>query len=232
MNKFHSILLIGSLALASNLTATIVAIPNYSFELDGASQYSVPSLWQEDQARGDETHFAFSGRMAAVNGLSPIDGTLMGRIAVNGDADPLTSFTATISTVLTDTFAADTLYTFTVYAARDGYVENNQQFVVGGLRANGVSVANFNVDILSLNSGTAEEDIFYATSVSLSTVDNPSIVGTPISVYVGMRHNDNYNKTISFDNVSLNATAVPEPSTYAAFLALCVLGFVAIRRRC
>lgn len=34
-----------------------------------------------------------------------------------------------------------------------------------------------------------------------------------------------------FDNLAIYATAVPEPSTYAAIFGLCVLGFVAYRKR-
>ncbi|MCM2276070.1 MAG: PEP-CTERM sorting domain-containing protein [Candidatus Didemnitutus sp.] len=35
----------------------------------------------------------------------------------------------------------------------------------------------------------------------------------------------------SFDSVSVGTSAIPEPSTYAALLALAALGFVAYRRR-
>ena len=199
---------VANLSLAATLT-----VPNASFEDGGANQYQVPPDWQEDQVRDvgtpeTDNNFASSGRVETMNGLVPIDGTIMGRVGMFGDADPLTSFTGTMSTTLTETFAANTLYTLTFYAARDNYVGSNQWFVVGGLRGDGADAASIDVDIRALTDGTTTgaEDTFYPVTVTLDTAATPGVVGQTISVFVGMRHNDNYTKTLYFDNITLETS--------------------------
>jgi uncharacterized protein (TIGR03382 family) len=227
-----------SFATASFASGALVPIPNGDFELgsDGAgnaSTFAVAEFWQEDQPRALSGQFGFanSGTVGTTAGLEP-SGDIMGRLAVIGDADSATSFIGTMSTTSDlGVYTANTDYTLTFDAARDSFVGQDQWFVLGGLRADGVDVAGIDVDIRDLTNGstTGAEDTFYEVVVTFSTADVPSVVGQDIAVYLGFRHDDNFNKTLYFDNVTLDATVIPEPGL--AGLGLASLGLLLRRRK-
>ncbi len=226
--KFPILSIISVFAVPLVSANSFLTIPNASFEEGGEAEYIVPTSWVEDQPRGEDG-FSTSGRVAASDGLAAIHGNLMARVTMTGDSDSSTSFSGTISTTLSETFAPDTTYELQFYVARNSYITSGQWYALGGLRANGVDVASVDVDIRNVGSG--EEDVFYPVSLTFSTADNPIYAGDTISVYLGMRHEGDYLKALFFDDVTLTATAIPEPSTYAILVGLVALIGVALRRR-
>ena len=227
--------------MATASQATLIPITNAGFELGsdgsgGVAEFGTPDSWEEDFPRSTNQNphpaqFANSGTSAAVD-PGPL-GSIMARIAVNGDSDPLTTFEGSISPEGTlGTYAADTVYTLTFHAAwESGWIPSGSWFAWGGFRdgADGTAnvVSEVDVDIKDLgDSGT-----FGEASVTLSTVDQPSLVGQDMDIFVGFRHRDNYNKTMYFDDVSLDAAVLSEPSTVALFAGLSALGLILYRRR-
>ena len=223
--------------MATVAQAIPIPITNADFELGsdgsgGVTTFAAPDSWEEDFPRDTNTNphpaqFANSGTSSATD-PGPL-GSIMARIAVNGDSDPLTTFEGSISPEGTlGTYAADTLYTLTFSAAwEDGFINDENYYVWGGFRdgADGTAnvVSEIDVDIKSLG----DTGSFHEVSVQLDTAAQTSLVGEDMDIFVGFRHRDDFNKTMYFDDVSL----VPEPSTVALYAGLSALGLLLYRRR-
>lgn len=222
-----------ALLLATPLiaNAAILSIPNFSFETDAASgtTYSTPSGWDEDFSRTlSGAGFAHSGLDISAGALQPQLGAKYARVSIIGDADAETSFFGSISTEpgTIGTYEAETVYTLSFYVARSDYTGSNQRFLHSGFRSDSEEVATITGDITTI---ATAEDTWFSVSVVFDTAQTPSVVGKDIDIFLGWEHNENHNKSLFFDNVTL--TSVPEPSVYAAGAALLALGVVWLRRR-
>jgi len=158
----------------------------------------------------------------------------MGRVAVGGDSDPATTRYGSISPDGTlGTFATDTVYTLSFSAARNGWVGSGEWYVWAGFRDGADGTANvveeIDIDIRDLS--PSGEDSWKPVSVTLNTASQPSLVGQDMDIFVGFRHRGNHNKTVFFDDVSLDASPVPEPSTIALLTGISALGLILYRRR-
>lgn len=88
--------------------------------------------------------------------------------------------------------------------------------------------ASLNTQIVSINLSNFSSSLgTFSQAVTWTTVDPSAITGW--SIGGGNVGTTTFHMT--FDNMSLSATAVPEPSTYAALAGVLALGFAAYRRR-
>lgn len=224
--------------LALPLVGNIV-VPNPGFEDDNPpSTFSTPTGWSEDYDRGGDERFSNSGTVSLVSARGtdtvPHTGDVFARVAVNGDADPETTFFGSISPENSlGTLEADTLYTLNFFAARDDFVGNNEWFVWAGFRVGGTEVSEIDMDIRQLTDGstTGQEDTWYPVSVTLDTQINPGIVGQDFNIFLGFRHRSNFNKTIYFDDVSVTSQVIPEPAAMAFLTGALFLALAIWRRR-
>lgn len=207
--------------------AVSIVVPNFSFE-DSTGTFVAPTGWKEDQARVlSGAGFAHTGHETNTGGLLPALGAQYGRVSIIGDADPLTSFYGSMSTqpTLIGTFEADKVYTLSFQVARNDFFSTNQRFLRSGLRAGGVDVATATGDLRTI---ATTEDQWATVTLNFDTSQNVSAVGQDITIFLGWEHNDNFNKAIYFDNVTL--TAVPEPATYAISLSIIIAAITLWRR--
>lgn len=214
------------LALASSsLFAISIVVPNFSFE-DSTGTFVVPTGWKEDQTRSN-LGFAQSGHETGTGGLLPALGSQFARVSIIGDTDPLTSFFGSISTQpsLIGTFQAETIYTLSFQVARNDFFSTNQRFLRSGFRADGVDVATTTGDLRTI---ATTEDQWATVTFNFDTSITPSAVGKDISIFLGWENNENFNKSIFFDNVTLSA--VPEPATYAISLSIIIAAITLWRR--
>jgi hypothetical protein len=98
-----------------------------------------------------------------------------------------------------------------------------------GLSANSSNIysMNFNLtDLTALDWGDFSGDV--PSVSSFLSVFAGTYGATPYAAYISTDTNTTY---FTISTVTISSTAVPEPSTYAAFVGLLALGFVAVRRR-
>ena len=205
----------------------------------------MPSDWQ------GEGNFQVIGTGTIAPPPGHTDGVQIAEVSIAGDADAGTSFIGGISSKASlGTYAANTVYTLTFdVGSKDGSWWNSWQgdsrLLSAGLgifTSSSTAATPVALDTTDLQAPDGDGPSYTQLpgivvdnshayqgwkrfTVTLDTAVDASAVGQDISVILGWNQNDNYLKQIVFDNVSLDASGVPEPASLvlAAFSGISML---------
>ena len=241
-----------ALVPASFSQAALISVPNGSFENAGFN-WQVPSDWQS------EGSFQLIGTGTTVAGMpAPSDNSQLAAVSIVGDADAGTSFVGGLSSLASlGTYTADTVYTLTFDVGAEGMWWNSWQgdsrklsAGLGIFTSSSTAATPVVIDTTDLQEpaptggesyvllpgaiveGSHSYSGWKRFTVTLDTGVDPSAVGSDISVILAWNQNDNYNKQIVFDNVTLDAvTAIPEPSSIFLLGGVSLLAFCKRRLR-
>jgi hypothetical protein len=127
-------------------------------------------------------------------------------------------------------YAANTLYTLTVAAATtDSFATSRDALVALATNGNDIAsiVASNRLGFGSLS--TTFKDMVTTLDTSL----RPDVVGAPIVVMLAQDSptGSQYGRTVTYDNVRLDASPIPEPATGAMLVGALVTGALLRRRR-
>ncbi len=241
---------IAALCTVGTAVATPISVPNGSFENAGFN-WQVPSDWQSEGT----PQIIGTGTVAPPGGHT--DGVQLAEVSIIGDALPGTTFTAALSSKASlGTYAANTTYTLTFdVGSKDGSWWNNWQGAarilssgLGIFTSPSTAATPVVLDTTDLQAPDGDGPSYVQLpgimvdnshayqgwkrfTVTLDTATDPSAVGQDISVILGWTQNDDYNKQIVFDNVTLDAVTVPEPSSLVLLGGLSLLGLCKRRLR-
>ncbi len=235
-------------------TADLLTVQNHSFEADFAADGTFPTFtptgWQTYDPFG---LLPLSGN--AVGVLNPNGTTFFPGGAPDGDnvaliflEDSYDQGPVGLTQVLTDTLQANTHYSLEVEVGNiasgtglppfdtfgfydlDGFPGYQVQLLAGG-----VVLAEDNNSLF----GSIAEGTFESTTVEFTTGSTHAQLGQALEIRLINRNETDTAEDpgieVDFDNVRLNATAVPEPGTFASVVVL-VLGLtycsIRARRKC
>ena len=178
-------------ALFSNLNGAPVTIVNSSFE--------DPALAYGEYVGGKVTGWVTDSNTGVNTGVyCPTDYTS----GVPDGFNVAYSDFGTISQTLSDTFAANTLYTLTVYVGnRFGTAFPTYEI---GLYAGGVKLASTSTPLLPTEGTFKQATVVYSTLNESSS----SIIGK--SIEIRLIRDDKDVGQINYDNVTLDATPIPK----------------------
>ncbi len=233
-----------ALCFAGTANAATISVPNGSFENAGFN-WQVPSDWQE------EGSFQVIGTGVTAPPGGHTDGVQLAEVSIIGDADAGTTFTGGLSSKASlGTYAANTVYTLTFdVGAKDGSWWNNWQGAarilssgLGIFTSSSTAATPVVLDTTDLQAADGDGPSYTQLAgiivdnshayqgwkrftVTLDTAVDAGAVGQDISVILGWTQNDDFNKQIVFDNVTLEASGVPEPASLvlAAFSGISML---------
>ena len=224
---------ITSTATNTKLEAASIAVPNYSFEDGGDPGDSggispIPSWSFTTSGNGrhsyvDPSSFYYAG---ADGNKSALPGTAdRGQHAQHfvGINQPITESTLTSSALTT--ISLDTTYTLTVALGNDFVYLGSGTYVLQ-LLGNSTVYAGIVVGKSEISSGTFADFSTSFTTTSLDSRAGENLTVNLVSITDGQSHATRFD----FDNVRLDATSIPEPSS-AAFLIGGVALVAALRRR-
>ena len=204
MTAFSTRFMITALAAATVAPFSYAAILNPSFESPGGVGFLQADDWSGHASTALHSSYgpgAFTGAGLSFGFNQP-------------DFDDA-------SQTLTDTFAANTTYTFKGYGINPGN-DNDIQFLIGYDTGGGfIQLAQAMYDVNAFSAWTE------LAGVSYSTGAGGAELGEQIEVRVSAVSQDGGNDGVWFDNVSLSSVPVPEPNS----LALLGLGGLLIVKR-
>lgn len=222
-------------ATASSAVEILITNPGFENPATGAGTFvtdSAPSGWSTYGSLN------FSNRTVGV--LNPGGTTLYGSVPGGSNVGVVflssggapASSPAGFQQTLSATLANNTTYTFSVSVgniANDSTHPHNQ-FDFSGFPGYRLElVAGSTVVASQQNAVAPAEGTFVTTSFTYTTDDDDPLAGSTLAIRL-LNLDASAGLEVNFDNVSLTATAVPEPATAAAALGLVFLG-AATRRR-
>ncbi len=202
MNKLLATFLLGSVLVVSALSQ--VTISNFSADPTGDQYFLTNNTWQVG---------------STLNWSS-------GVLTLSGAADSSGSFS----------YAE--LHNLVSGATFDATALTNMSILMETTSGN--AALGFTVNLIDSNGATAATATFNTASLTvgnwstLTAVVSPTLTGDLTSVTYWGIDGPGGNGTavhMSFQNISVSPTAVPEPSTYAGLLGFAALGLVYFRRR-
>jgi hypothetical protein len=207
--------------------AAMAGVVNGSFEdpqnsPGGATGGSLPG-WTGDTG----TNYYFGNTTQGNTGLVPVNGT---QLAFVNNFTNNAALTHGISQTLTDTLVGNTLYTLSAYF---GWRSDNSksvgklQLFAGGTASGGGVVGG---TLLASTNVALTQGNFVLGSVSFSVSSSDPLIGQAISIRLGGTPVADGFAQINFDQVTLTATAIPEPAS-TALLGAGLLGLGFARRR-
>jgi fibronectin type 3 domain-containing protein len=181
---------------------TPITVPNYSFELNGESNYIVPEDWSVSAAGGYAPDVCSNAGCSL--SLTGVTGTYYwAPYAEGGSSAPYGTETITLTTASSlGTFASDAQYVLTVSLG----AANPAASAVGmELLANGNVVASFVAPTTGSNalSSTALQNY----SLTFSTAGYSQLVGENITVALVYTYTGQYGRSAYFDDVQLTQAA-------------------------
>lgn len=210
------------LASASAAVAAPIAIPNASFDDNAAGYWGAPE-WAT-AGDGGPVQEILAGSMAGKHGTNYLQLSLEG----GADGSPPTETGYQFSGDL-GTFQPNTTYTLTV-AMCHGYGWNPSDLMKGGIGfATGTTPASIvGSQLYSMRSDGSLGDYITVDSFTdktfiLTTGNSDPFLGQPIRVALVLEHGGQYFRGVRFDNVRLDATAVPEPAVLGLLSSACLL---------
>lgn len=204
-------------ALSVSAIAAPVAIPNCSFET-GAPGYWNATEWTHAGVGPDQTVEIKDVSVMGRNGAKFVN------LAVTGssggpDLSQIALFSASLGS-----YQANTEYTLTVGIANTHDWNSSDAMKASIGLATGTDLASIlQVNEWSLrNDGSVGDYIpynqFADKSFSYTTAAAGGPIGQNLHVVLRFTHDADWFKNVIFDNVRLDATSVPEPTSLAAFL--------------
>lgn len=212
--------------------------------LTAAQQYTgVTTVTNGTLVLNGSTH-ASSALTVAEDGVLGGSGTINGSATIAGTHNPGNSpGVQTFSGDLTYTAGATVNWELTANTSTQGNPAVFDQIIVGGL-LNFAGATTLNLSFNSTGSTVNWSDSFWSSERSWLIYDNASLSNfsnlslTPSNwadsaggLFGTLRPDGSFYLTTAGNDVYLNYTAVPEPSTYAAIAGALALAFVALRRR-
>ncbi len=219
------------LAIAgARVSAAPITVPNFSFELPAVADgtFAAATGWAESGSGAHEggAYNPTAGNFLGAAGNGALPGTAQGAQAGLMHAGGTASSNLTTAASLA-TIQANTTYTLTVAlgnALDSPAAGQSISQAVLTLLANGASAAQLGFDAKTIPLGT-----FTDYTVSFSTGATGPLIGQALTASIG--HAADLDSAIIADNVRIDASPVPEPSTTALLLGTLVLTLGRRKRR-
>ena len=238
INVFHFLLPIGAaIGLASSALAAPITVPNFSFEapeaVDGDSVYP-PTGWTPGGSGYNQfgvTDFDNSSYHGSHGDNAPLPGTAHGGQAASIGIQSLMSVGHLTSSSGLGLVADNTVYRLTVALGNALNFAHPDTSTIQ-LLVDGAVVSSRSMAATAIPDGTFTD---FSTSFTTAAVSDPR-TGGMLAIRLQVSSSNPSFETgdwhTDFDNVRLDATPVPEPSTLLlAAGALVGLGITRIRRR-
>lgn len=206
--------------------AVSIAIPNFSFEQGSLAGWT-PGDTNDPRAGQYEAIYPDT------NGFSAAEGTYAAYIYATANTSTYLISAASLATI-----AVNTQYTLTVsigYDISKTIEARNSLSAEIGLMADNVNIPeSVLTGIMPIDTSlTTKTMTDYSVGFSTFNGSNASLIGKSLTLFLGQAASGiaNVYPVPSFDNVRLDATAVPESSTYALCGGLASLAWAFIARR-
>ena len=214
-------------------SAAPITVANSSFQDDSAHAYPVPWYWQ---GAGEKFPSTAGGRPLPPDGSSLIARMSNGSYGAHDPGDGGQTRAAGVSNVeqtLTTLAAPNTTYTLTVDTRNDN--GDNPLFPIKLIpllhHADGTALGGMSGDgLLSLPNEAVNQSTDPWQTFTYTWTTDGTEPGTQFLRIGFATDNSQAGGTVDFDNILLNATPIPEPST-VALLATGLVGLLACDRR-
>jgi hypothetical protein len=224
--------------IAPSARAGAIYVPNYSFESPATTSLDVPDDWTlstSDGSVGQYNPYEFRGGDAFYLGANPTSDPANGGSGYPGiDGENLAYVAADnpgsgLSQTLAATLTANTVYTLTVTeGARNGTAGSPFVFLGSTIELlAGSTVIASATDIVGPGAGNFKDQI----AVSLDSSLFPSLLGENLTIELLTTNAATFYGATDWDDVRLNASSVPEPSSLLIGSTAAIIGFIALALR-